>query len=155
MIYRLLNLQPFCILSAAAAVRMLLGFCFIILTNLSVVSLRSRGITFRPVCFQCHAFVRLTASFLPPSGPYAVWYSAISPPGTHPPPDDADGHPGSSGGSTATYAPDCPEPHPCFLHHTFLLLGTSTRYVYESAHTCRAEAETFTCYFVFPSEART
>ena len=64
------------------------------------------------------------------SGPYAVWYGAISPPGAHPPHDDADGYPGSSRGSAATHAPDSPQPHPCFLHHTFFLPGTSTRYLF-------------------------
>uniref|UniRef100_A0A4W6CGX3 Ataxin 2 n=1 Tax=Lates calcarifer TaxID=8187 RepID=A0A4W6CGX3_LATCA len=67
------------------------------------------------------------------AGPYAVWYSTVSPPSTHPPSNDADGNPGSSRGSTATHAPDCPQPHPCFLHHTFLLPGTSTSAASSSA----------------------
>ncbi|XP_068995289.1 ataxin-2 isoform X2 [Embiotoca jacksoni] len=32
------------------------------------------------------------------AGPYAVRFGAVSPPGHHPPPDDADGHPGSPRG---------------------------------------------------------
>ena len=75
---------------------------------------------------QCHTLA-YTSYFLSPPGPYAVRFSAVSPPGANPPPDDADGHPGSRG-PTATNASDCPQPHPCFLHNTFLLPGTSTRY---------------------------
>lgn len=41
-------------------------------------------------------------------GPYAVWYGAVSPPGLPAPHNDADGHPGSSRGSAATHAPNCP-----------------------------------------------
>lgn len=66
--------------------------------------------------------------FLSHLGSYAVWHSAISPPGVLPSADDADGHPGSSRGSAATHAPDCPQPYPRFLRHTFLLPGTPTRY---------------------------
>ncbi|KAF7652025.1 hypothetical protein LDENG_00102570, partial [Lucifuga dentata] len=67
------------------------------------------------------------------AGPYAVWYCAISPPGAHPSHNDADGHPGSSGGATAPHATNCPQRHPSFLHHTFLLPGTPTSAASSSA----------------------
>lgn len=76
-----------------------------------------------------HTHTHAQTHFLSHLGPYAVWYGAVSPPGAHSPHDDAYGYSGSSRGSAATHAPDCPQPHTRFLHHTFLLPSTSTRYV--------------------------